>query len=194
MDWLTNYIPTTAEDAIARSSQFFSSKEFRWYLPMAITLTCPEPKSTHAVIWDEQCIRKLLPRTHTPHRAALIQDMNLLTELRLQSAPAETFQTKAEGIWYRQPGRDHIQTAIAQFYGVVAHNLYPDGIRPITELGVGVALIAEGEQFPDWVLEVAVEEFLAIHESRKAGISPAQMLNLVGADHYGFRQRSDANV
>jgi hypothetical protein len=189
MESLYGYLPLNEADAIKRSSEAYCAHDSSWHMPLVTMLTRPAPECTHAVVWDERCILRLLPQTHTVHRDSLLNDMDELRTLRNRQATTEAISSKAEAIWSRPPARDQIQTAVEQFFWAVAHELYPDGTRPVTMLGVGTTLIAQGEGYPDWGLTTAIEEFEFVSRQRAAGVLPSQVLNLAGTDHYGFRYR-----
>ena len=189
MDWLSKYIPTDAADVIPRAARFFEEHDFLWRLPCVFALS--DDVSTHSVVWDELCVRRLLPMCSSPNREALISDLETLIAMRARLASENEFGSTSRVIWYRNSSRDEFQTAVAQLFGIVGHELHPNGKRPLAHYGVGVALIAEGERFAEWVLSVAIEEFTAVEQKRRIGMLPSQVLNLEGADHYGFKRRRD---
>jgi hypothetical protein len=183
MDW-TIYTPEDSEDAIARANALYKRRDFLWHLPLVVHLTNHE--SSHAVVWDERCVCRFLHDVTTPHQDSLLQDMKSLFELRERLASREEFDLRAESIWYRHPTRDMVQTAVAQLYWAVAHALHTRRPMPVTQTGVGVSLIAQNEDYSDWLLPIAVEEFLFVSLQRARGVTPGQMVNLSSVCRYGF--------
>jgi hypothetical protein len=189
MDWSSKYTPIDATDAVLRASHLYDDHDSQWNLPFVFALSNNDV--THAVVWDELCVRRLLPLCQTPNRDALLADLEMLTAMRVRLASEQEFAETGRNIWYRNSSREHFQTAVAQLYGIVGHELHPNGKRPLTYYGVGLSVIAAGEQFPDWVLRIAIEEFKSVEQMRSSGTLPFQILNLECAEHYGFRQRRD---
>jgi hypothetical protein len=189
---LSSYIPEKQTDAIDIAIRCFQLRDDLWTFPLIFSLT--DNISTHAVVWDERCVRRLLLRTHSPNRERLVQDMETLSEMRRRLATRDEIGTCARQIWYRDSSRDYAQTAVSQLYGAVADQLYPAGRLPVLHFGVGTRLIVSGEEFPEWALSTAIDEYEFVKRNREAGTLPSAMLNLVGADHYGFREPGVVNV
>ena len=189
---LSSYIPEKQTDAVDIAIRCFHVRDDLWTFPLVFSLT--DNNSTHAVVWDERCVRRLLRRTRSPNRDLLIQDMETLCELRHRLSTREEIGACAQQIWYRNSSRDYAQTAVSQLYGAVADQLHRADRLPVLHYGVGSRLIVSGEEFPDWALSIAIDEYEFVKRNREAGTLPSAMLDLVGADHYGFRGPGVVNV
>jgi hypothetical protein len=139
------YVPNDLADPIDRATRFFDAGDALWHLPLVLALT--DLKSTHAGVWDERCVNRLLPLTKSPNCDACLLDLQRLRELRDRRASRYEFGEWIQRIWYRNGTRDEVQTAIAQLYGAVECQLYPHSRHPLVLLGVGTTLIAQGEGF-----------------------------------------------
>jgi hypothetical protein len=183
------YMPNDPADAVQRATDFFHVHDDLWSLPLFTALS--DNSSTHAGVWAERCVLRMLPLCHSPHLESLTNDLDTLRELRDRKAANEEICSRGEEIWNRHPARDWIQTAIARLYWGVAHDLYRDrdgGGHDAIDFAGAVDLLAKGEEYPELFLSIAIEEFQFVLERRQLGVRPSEVLGLIGSDHYGFRR------
>jgi hypothetical protein len=173
-----------AEKAISEAGASFDAGHGFWFLPLMGALT--DPQKTHAGIWVERLVCRLLDLPELRDEPQYRADLAELARLRCEFAPQEKFYERAEEVWYRGAGSEQTNKAISKLFGLVAHELYPKGNRPLHVYSGVVCNLVDFLGYRPEVFALAVEEFRSIWQLRQQGMAPNQVLHLPGAAHYGF--------
>ena len=120
-----------------------------WARPLVAALESQRPGQS--LSWAVACLRSLLGDISSDRLAALDPDLVRLTRLAEGGAadPAELLR-ESEAVWYRPPGRDLWQTAVARLYAALAYRLRGEGDAFQREVASALAVAADDERFtPD---------------------------------------------
>ena len=144
---------------VAHAERLYSNRLETWQDPILDLL---RQHSIHTSSWVEACLLSILATYGHERRREFEMDFKRLAELKSKDATAEEILNYSRTIWYRPPGRDAYQTAVAKLFALVGFELAE--CKPTSQIAASAplnVLVRENEYSADY-FRIACDELWRI--------------------------------